>query len=197
MSDHSERCLDDDARHQQPRGAETSAHDPPEQEQVRPHGDTVTNSDFSELHSRDRNSTKLTPAASPGFQASSFVLCKEQAIWALDNHNAQKFTLILLNTAFDEDGMMGSCVTFAVPKMIAEELTETARPGELPEQSSGTPVVAGSITYITKPGVHSALLNGSSYFLNIPQSPPNQPFITVWTTLEFGKHISSMPNASS
>lgn len=122
------------------------------------------------------------------------MLGKEQAIWALRNHNAQKFTLILLQTAFDQDGRMGSCVTFTVPKPIAQKLTN--RPGELPEQSSVTPVVPGRLTDVTESGARSALLNGSSYFLNIPRSP-NQPFITVWTTLDVGEKISLMSYAPS
>jgi hypothetical protein len=112
------------------------------------------------------------------------VLSEEQTRWALQNCSAQTFTLLLLQELIDQDPRLGSCVTFSIPKSIAQQLTN--RPGELPEGE--VPSFPGRIVEITQSMVDSALANGTLYMLNIPEkSEDGKPFITVWMTLDTAK----------
>jgi hypothetical protein len=78
---------------------------------------------------------------------------------------------------------MGSCITFPIPKSIAEELA--ILPQEIPERNFAIAPISGSIASITKSEARTALKFGSFYFVNIPIAP--DPFVSVWTMMDIGE----------
>jgi hypothetical protein len=120
------------------------------------------------------------------FISTSFIIEKEQALWAFGDHNSREFRMITLKTALDHEGQLGSFVTFTISKVAALRLA--VRRGDPPDDT--TVSEAEAATLVTRKGVSSALKHASSSFLNIP-TDPNLPFVTLWVTQDIGKHISA------
>lgn len=138
-------------------------------------------------HTHDKVDQTDVISDDPPLSSTSYIVDKEQVLWALGNHASddQDFTLVILETALDSRGQMRCFITFKISEPAADGLAR--QPGDPPESSSGVIRLVTAIP-ITRHGVRSAVEQGSNFFLNIPV-PPKLPFITTWVIFDVGMHL--------